>query len=233
MVLDGSALRESQGDRTSIDPTDAVGNELNPTSEEAMATCNIDEIERVFGCIDREVWIVTAAAASRRGGLVATWVSQASIDRERPIVLVGIAPNHFTAELINASGGFGLHLITADQVSHAWNFGIGSGRDRDKLEGVELTQNETESPILLHCLAWLDCRVFAVERTGDRTFYWADVVAGTTVAEGSPLTESQLIQLATDEQKTMLRAGRDADIATQRPLQAAWRADLPRSLRLN
>ncbi|MCB9875389.1 MAG: flavin reductase family protein [Planctomycetaceae bacterium] len=193
---------------------------------------NLDEIERVFGSIDREVWIVTAGDASRRGGLVATWVSQASIDREHPLVLIGIAPNHFTAELIDASGGFGLHLISADQVHHAWNFGIGSGRERDKFKRVAIAPIEAASPILDDCLSWLDCRVFAAERTGDRTFYWADVVAGGAVSEGSPLTESQLIQLATDEQKQLLRAGRDADIVIQRPLQAAWRADLPRSLRL-
>jgi len=196
-----------------------------------MATSSIDRIEQVFGNIDREIWIVTAATASRRGGLVATWVSQASIDREHPVVLAGIAPNHFTAELIDASGAFGLHLITKDQVHHAWNFGIGSGRDRDKLAGIETSVSETTSPILRDCLAWLDCRVFATQRTGDRIYYWADIVAGETVSAGSPLTESQLIRLATDEHKQMLRSGRDADIATQRPKQQAWRSNLPSSLR--
>ena len=75
-----------------------------------MAKSPIDLIEEVFGIVDREVWIVTATDGTRRGGLVATWVSQASIDREHPVVLIGIAPNHFTAELIDASRAFGLHL---------------------------------------------------------------------------------------------------------------------------
>ncbi len=195
-----------------------------------MAASIIDRIEQVFGIIDREIWIVTAATGDRRGGLVATWVSQASIDREHPVVLVGIAPNHFTAELIDASGAFGLHLITEAQIHHAWNFAIGSGRDRDKFAGIEMSAAESFSPILRDCLAWLDCRVFAVQRTGDRNFYWADVVAGESVSSGSPLTESRLIQLATDEQKQLLRAGRDADIAIQRPQQLAWRTNLPSSL---
>ena len=191
-----------------------------------MVNC-IDQIEQVFGNIDREVWIVTAAAGGRRGGLVATWVSQASIDREHPIVMAGIAPNHFTAELIDASQAFGLHLITEGQVDHAWNFGVGSGRDRDKLAGIETSVKETGSPILRECLAWLDCRVFGAHRTGDRIYYWADVVAGDMASAGLPLTESQLIGLATDTQKRALRRGRDADIAIQRPRQQAWRADLP------
>lgn len=192
---------------------------------------SIDRIEQVFSGIDREIWIVTVASGVRRGGLVATWVSQTSIDREHPVVFAGIAPNHFTAELIDSSGAFGLHLITGDQVHHAWNFGIGSGRDRDKFAGVETLAGPTGSPILRDCLAWLDCRVFAVERTGDRNFYWADVADGETVASGSPLTESQLIASATAEQKQLLRSGRDADIVIQRPLQQAWRSNLPGSLR--
>lgn len=196
-----------------------------------MANRNIEQIEQVFGTIDREVWIVTAANDHHRGGLVATWVLQASIDRESPVVLAGIAPNHFTAELIDDGGAFGLHLITKNQLHHAWNFGIGSGRDRDKLAGVEATVAETGSPILRDCLAWLDCRVFAALRSGDRVYYWADVVAGETKGSGSPITESQLIRSATDEQQQMLRLGRDADIAIQRPRQQAWRANLPKSLR--
>ncbi|MBC8354046.1 MAG: flavin reductase family protein [Planctomycetes bacterium] len=187
----------------------------------------IDEIERVFGNIDREVWIVTAADNNREGGLVATWVSQASIDREYPVVLAGIAPNHFTAELIDASGAFGLHLITENQIHHAWNFAIGSGRDRNKLADVGTFVAETGSPILSECLAWLDCRVFTAHRTGDRIFYWADVVAGGTKSPGTPLTESQLIRRASDEQKRELRSGRDADIDIQRPRQQACRSLLP------
>lgn len=192
-----------------------------------MTDNGIDRIERVFSSIDREVWIVTAATDRSRGGLVATWIAQASIDREQPIVLAGIAPNHFTAELIDASGTFALHLLTTQQIHHAWNFGVGSGRERDKLAGVETFRATTGTPILKDCLAWLDCRVFATESTGDRTYYWADVVAGDLLVEGSPLTESQLMRLATVEQKLHLRTGRDADIDIQRPRQQAWRSGLP------
>ena len=64
---------------------------------------NLDQIDSVLRTIDREVWVVTTAAADKRGGLTATWISPASIDRQRPVLLAGIAPNHFTAELIEQS----------------------------------------------------------------------------------------------------------------------------------
>ena len=83
-------------------------------------------VDDIFRLIDREVWIVTSAAGSRRGGLTATHVARASIDPAAHLAIAAIAPNHFTAELIDASGAFALHLITAAQIEHAWRFGIGS-----------------------------------------------------------------------------------------------------------
>lgn len=190
-----------------------------------------NQIEELFRLVDREVWIVTATADSKRGGLLATWVSEASIDREHPGVLIGIAPNHFTAELIDAGNAFALHLITEAQIGRAWNFAIGSGRERDKLHGLDAKTGATGSPILTDCLAWLDCQVFARLPTGDRTYYWADVVDTSTSRAGVPLTEQRLIELATDEQKAILRSNRAADIALQRPLQQQWREQLPELLR--
>jgi len=47
-----------------------------------------NEIDAALRLVDRELWIITAADKNRRGGLLATWVSTASIDPERPILLV-------------------------------------------------------------------------------------------------------------------------------------------------
>lgn len=184
---------------------------------------NLAEIDSLLRRIDREVWIITAADGTRRGGLTATWVSQASIDRERPVLLAGIAPNHFTAELITASGAFAAHLLTKEQSELAWNFANGSGRDRDKLRDVAASRATTGSPLLVDCLAWFDCRVFAKYEGGDRTLFWADVVDAAQPGTGTPLAEQDFIRNLSDQQRQRLLADRDADIHLQRPLQDAWR----------
>src|SRR5436190_17382603 len=117
------------------------------------------QIEQLFHLVDREIWIVTAVAEQRRGGLVATWVMRASLDPEAPLVVVGLAPNHHTTELVLSSGAFALHLLTQEQLELVWRFALGSSRDRDKLAGLATTAGETGAPILADCLAWLDCRV--------------------------------------------------------------------------
>jgi flavin reductase (DIM6/NTAB) family NADH-FMN oxidoreductase RutF len=192
-----------------------------------MAELDYDQIEKAFRLVNREVWIVTAADGRRRGGLTATWVSQASIDRHAPAVLLAIAPNHFTAELIDARKAFAVHLLRMDQSELALNFALGSGRTRDKLAGAPITTATTRSPILCDCLAYLDCRVFARLDCGDRIYYWADVLAGRVLRDEQPLTERDLMTAATDEQRQQLLANRDDDVQVQHSLRRMWRQDMP------
>jgi flavin reductase (DIM6/NTAB) family NADH-FMN oxidoreductase RutF len=185
----------------------------------------------VFRLIDREVWIVTSAARDgRRGGLVATWVSQASIDSQRPVIVAGLAPNHFTAELIESSGGFIAHLISADQIELAWRFGLQTGRNTDKFDGLETATTNSGLPVIASSLAWLECRVIAKYNAGDRWFYWADVVAGAKQTAGKPLREQALIAAANSEQRAALAAGFKSDVDALRPAAERWRAGLPPNL---
>jgi len=188
-----------------------------------MTPVDPQAIDEVFQLLDRPVWIITAAAGPRRGGLVATWVSQASLDVGRSVLLAAIAPTHFTAELILESQAFAAHLLTREQIEHAWRFGLGSGRQRDKLSGIEVTTAETGSPILPDVLAWLDCRVIKHYDAGDRLLFWADVLAGRRTDGQPPLREHELLGLASPEQKRRLKDNLLSDIGLLRPLADAWR----------
>jgi len=184
------------------------------------------EIDSVLRLVDREVWIVTAAAGGKRGGLTATWVAQASIDRERPVILAGLAPNHFTTGLVEEGRAFVAHLLAEDQGQLAWNFARESGRERDKLAGLSTAETSAGSPILKDCLAWFDCRMFARYDAGDRLFFWADVVeAGNRTGQSSVLREGAFIRSLSDEQRKVLANQREADVQIQRVLADRWRAD--------
>jgi flavin reductase (DIM6/NTAB) family NADH-FMN oxidoreductase RutF len=195
-----------------------------------------EQIDSALRLIDRELWIITAADGQRRGGLVATWVSTASIDGERPILLAGLAPNHFTTELVQNSKGFAAHLLRTQQTDLAWNFARDSGRTRDKFANLGVETHETGSPILTDCLAWFDCRVFARYDAGDRLFFWADIVSspghprsGSAPSDESlsALREHRFFQTISPEQRQHLAAARDADAAHLRPLHEQWRLTSP------
>src|SRR6185295_15020482 len=92
----------------------------------------MSDISNILRLIDRELWLVTAEHQGRRGGLIATFVSNASIVPEAPRMIVGIAKQHHTHGLIEASGAFTLHLLDESHIELVWRFGLKTGRDADK-----------------------------------------------------------------------------------------------------
>jgi flavin reductase (DIM6/NTAB) family NADH-FMN oxidoreductase RutF len=181
-------------------------------------------IDSALRLLDREVWIVTAQDGQRRGGLLASWVSPASIDAERPVLLAALAPNHFTTELVLASKAFAAHLLTPEQTDVAWNFAKDSGRSRDKLAGLAVERQLTGSPVMTDCLAWFDCRVFARYDAGDRLFLWGEVVAGgARQTQATCLREQQFFRQLTEEQRKVLADNRESDALQIRPLFESWR----------
>jgi flavin reductase (DIM6/NTAB) family NADH-FMN oxidoreductase RutF len=160
---------------------------------------SLEGIDRVFARLDRELWLVTAAAGPRRGGLIATFVSQASIVRGMPRVLLGLARQHHTWELIEASGVFALHLLGEEHLDWVWRFGLSSGRESDKLEGLNWRPADTAVPLLTDARGWLSCKVEARLNSGDRTIYLAEVRDGDMTHRGLVLTLQRLLQLAPPE----------------------------------
>jgi flavin reductase (DIM6/NTAB) family NADH-FMN oxidoreductase RutF len=89
---------------------------------------------------------------------------------------------------------------------------------------MSLATGSTGSPLLADCLASLECRVFARYDTGDRWYFWADIVAGEKRYDGQPLREQALMAAASDEQRQLLRQNRHEDSELLRPLHNRWRA---------
>jgi flavin reductase (DIM6/NTAB) family NADH-FMN oxidoreductase RutF len=181
-------------------------------------------IASVFAQLDRELWLLTAAAGGLRGGLIATFVGQASIVPEMPRVLVGLARQHHTWGLVEAAGAFALHLLTEEQLDLIWRFGLASGRDGDKLAGLPVRAGATGAPLLTDAPALLECRVEARWDSGDRTVYLAEVVEGAAAKPGPVLTLRRAVELAPPERRRQLKEGlvRDAQIDAAAIRQ--WRA---------
>lgn len=184
---------------------------------------DISAIAKLFDQGDRDLWLLTAAARPRRGGLIATFVIQASIVPEIPRVLVGLSKQHFTWELLEASRAFTLHLFAEDHLDWVWRFGMQSGREFDKLAGVAHRIGLTGSPILAGAIGWLDCRVEAKLDIGDRTVYVAEVLDGQMVRDAAPLTFKRLLQLAPPDKLQELKKQLGHDSAGDAAAIHSWR----------
>jgi len=184
---------------------------------------NLEQIDSLLRLVDREIWLVTAAAGGRRSALTATWVSQASLDRKRPVLLAGLSPRNFTTELVEQSGLFTAHLVQHELVPLAFRFASTSGRDVDKLADVPVLEHESGALILPQARAWFACRVFHSLDAGDRRFFWGAVIAAGEAGSGPPLQEQAFFAAISTEERQLLKAQREADAVALRPLAAAWR----------
>jgi flavin reductase (DIM6/NTAB) family NADH-FMN oxidoreductase RutF len=181
-----------------------------------------DDIAKIIERIDQELWIVTAAHEGRQGGLVATFVSPASIVPDMPRIIVGLDKRHETWRLIEGSNAFAVHLIDESQLDLVWRFGLQCSRDADKFAGLTVKTSATGSPVLSDAPAWLECRVESRFDTGDRTIYLAAVIDGANVG-GTPLTTKRLAQIAPRDKLAVMRSQLAEDVRHDREAILKWR----------
>ena len=77
--------------------------------------------------------------------------------------------------------------VRDDQVAIATRFAETSGEYHDKLHGLPYGQSPSGSPVLLDCLAYLDCKVLDTARAGDHTVFIGEVTAGESHGRSYPL----------------------------------------------
>ena len=137
------------------------------------------------------LWSPLAAVTSRWQGRdnvqMAVAIAAASIVSDRPRVIVQLYKTNLSHEMVLASGAFALNFLRPDQLDLIGDFGLVSGRDQDKLAGVDQATGESGSPLLTDCFGYLDCRVINAMDAGDMTCFLADVLDGKTLAPGDPL----------------------------------------------
>ena len=183
-----------------------------------------DPRQQVLGLFDRTAWIITASADGETSGLVATFVSNASLVQAHPRLAIGIARHHYTWELINRSRSFAAHLVDEAECGLIWRFGLSSGRHTNKFGGIEWRRGQTGSPIITSALAWLECAVEADLDIGDRTIYVGAAVDGGVNRAATPLTSKRIFSLANAEQQTQMDADLRRDEALDAAAILAWQA---------
>ncbi|MGH7505103.1 MAG: flavin reductase family protein [Longimicrobiales bacterium] len=125
---------------------------------------------------------VTTSAEGQRNGMIANSAQRASLVPSIPRVTLYISKTNRSHDLVYTSGLLAVHLLRQDQWELIWRLGLVSGRDADKLAGLEVRQGDTGCPYLTDCIAAFECHVSNAMDAGAATFFLADVV---TVHEGT------------------------------------------------
>ena len=148
------------------------------------------EYERIAPLMGN-LWSPLAAVTSQWGGKanaqIAVAIAAASIVPDMPRVLLQIYKTNYSHDLIHQSGAFALNFLRKDQLHLIKDFGLVSGRERDKLVSVAFELGASGSPLLKECWGYLDCRVVNAMDGGDMTCFLAEVLEGDTIAQDQPL----------------------------------------------
>ena len=145
------------------------------------------DIAPMLGTLWSPLAAVTSHWQGRDNVQMAVAIAAASIVPDRPRVAVQLYKTNLSHDMVLSGGAFALNFLRPDQLDLIGDFGLVSGRERDKLDGVAQTKGMSGSPLLTDCFGYLDCRVINAMDGGDMTCFLAEVVDGKTLSQGEPL----------------------------------------------
>jgi len=123
------------------------------------------------------VAIVTTAWRGMFNAAPIAWTTPLSIDP--PLVGCVIHPHRHTADMIRFSDAFAINIPGPKLLKQTAFLGTQSGLNNNKLESAGL---ETFAPLMIDapliegCLAWIECTLQDVIRTGDHTLFVGEPV---------------------------------------------------------
>jgi flavin reductase (DIM6/NTAB) family NADH-FMN oxidoreductase RutF len=132
---------------------------------------------------------VTVITTARRGvpyGMTANAFSSLSL--EPSLVLVCVGSNSRAHKLISSTGVFSANVLSSAQESVSRRF-AGHGRPVgiDAFDEVPFTWGATRCPVIVGCVAHVDCRLVQMYPGGDHTIVIGEAVAMEASAELTPL----------------------------------------------
>ncbi len=144
-----------------------------------------EDILHALANLSHGVYVLGSRRGREMTAMTAAWVSQVS--EHPPCVAVAVRDDRYTHSVILESATFSLSILRDDQVNVATHFAETSGEYHEKLHGIPYGLSPGGSPVLLDCLAYLDCKVLDTARAGDHTVFIGEVTASESYGPDYPL----------------------------------------------
>ena len=134
------------------------------------------------------LYVVGSRKGDKLNGQIANTVIQ--VTSEPPTIAVSINKNNLTHEFITESKAFTASVLSRETpLSFIGHFGFKSGRDIDKLDGINYKIGETRAPVAIdHAIAYLEARVIQQIDVGTHTIFIGELVEADVIREGEIMT---------------------------------------------
>lgn len=134
------------------------------------------------------MYVIGARKGDRFNAQIANTVFQ--ITSEPPTIAVSINKNNLTHEFIRENKVFTASVLCqSTPLSFIGHFGFKSGRDINKLEGINYKIGVTQAPVILdNAVAYLEAKVIKEVDVGTHTIFIGEVVEADVILEEACMT---------------------------------------------
>ncbi len=141
------------------------------------------------------LYVVTSRKGDRLNGQIANTVFQ--ITSEPPTVAVSINKNNLTWEFIRESRVFAVSALCQETpLSFIGHFGFKSGRDIDKLSGINYKIGQTKAPVVIdNAVSYLEAEVTGEMDVGTHTIFVGELVDADILSEKVCMTYDYYYQV--------------------------------------
>jgi flavin reductase (DIM6/NTAB) family NADH-FMN oxidoreductase RutF len=149
----------------------------------------MEDVSKVTSEFSESVTVVTVKKGDKLNAMTAAWAIPVS---HRPaLVVVHIAPQRYTHDLIMEAKEFSLSVLAEDQMEISQHAGTTTGRKIDKFAKGVMKQKPSKliaAPVLEGCAATMECKLEKAIAMGDHTIFVGRVVAMERDLNKKPLT---------------------------------------------
>jgi flavin reductase (DIM6/NTAB) family NADH-FMN oxidoreductase RutF/rubredoxin len=134
------------------------------------------------------LYVICSYDEDKKNGQIANAIFQ--VTSEPPTVAISINKQNLTHEYIDKSNKFSISILSDETpLKYIGNFGFKSGRDIDKLEGVNYKCEKTKCPIVLeYSIGFIECNVIKKIDVGTHTIFIANVINADILTDNNPMT---------------------------------------------
>ncbi|MGI6151468.1 MAG: flavin reductase family protein [Christensenellales bacterium] len=140
-----------------------------------------NELLAAMDTLTHGVYVIGTHTQKGENLMTAAWLCQVSM--KPPTVMVAVSKGHYTAELLQEGGRFSVSVLTPAQRDVALHCGRVSGRQKNKLEGVDVAFSEDGLPFVKGSAAHLTCELRDTFAVTDHLLFIGEVVAAKAYSE--------------------------------------------------
>ncbi len=143
---------------------------------------------KAFRSLSYGLYIVTSVCKEKPNGQIANSVFQ--ITSSPPTLAACINKDNLTHQCIQESGMFAVSVLSENvPLPFIGQFGFKSGKEIDKLEGVQCLEASTSCPLVTeHAVAVFEARVTRQVDVGTHTLFIGEVTYARVLSQDPPLT---------------------------------------------